>query len=230
MKKYTSRNKYSKELLEQIVRRNKTIKECLLELGRPLSGDNYKYFQRLVNKFGLDTSHFLTKSEQLKEKQIAKKYSLDEIFCEGTKFRSGDYLKNILYKNNLKQPICEMCGHDENWKTGKISLILDHINGINNDNRIENLRIVCPNCDSTLPTYKGRNIKTNKDKIKNKLNKQQTKQYNIINKIISSNIDFTKKGWSIELGKIIGWTPQYTVKYVKINLPDIWGKCFKHSK
>jgi hypothetical protein len=60
-----------------------------------------------------------------------------------------------------------MCGQDENWYGNKISLILDHINGINTDNRIENLRIVCPNCNATLPTHGGKNVK-HVEKLKNK--------------------------------------------------------------
>lgn len=49
----------------------------------------------------------------------------------------------------------------------KLSLILDHINGINNDNRLENLRIVCPNCNATLDTHCRKN---NKPKSQNKTN------------------------------------------------------------
>ena len=46
-----------------------------------------------------------------------------------------------------------MCGNDGNWNGSKISLILDHINGVNNDNRLDNLRFVCPNCNATLDTH-----------------------------------------------------------------------------
>jgi len=58
-----------------------------------------------------------------------------------------------LYQEKLKNKVCELCGQDENWNGKKMSLILDHINGINNDNRLENLRIVCPNCNATLDTH-----------------------------------------------------------------------------
>jgi hypothetical protein len=62
-----------------------------------------------------------------------------------------------LLEAGLKRPICEMCGQGEIWRGRRMSLILDHINGISNDHRFENLRMVCPNCAATLDTHCGRN-------------------------------------------------------------------------
>jgi HNH endonuclease len=67
------------------------------------------------------------------------------------------HLKRRLYAEGLKQRRCELCGQDEEWNGARMALILDHINGVSNDNRFENLRIVCPNCAATLETHCGRN-------------------------------------------------------------------------
>jgi hypothetical protein len=67
-------------------------------------------------------------------------------------------VKERIIDENLLIYECSICGIKE-WLGKKLSLILDHINGINNDNRLENLRFVCHNCDSLLPTYKSKNIK-----------------------------------------------------------------------
>ena len=67
-------------------------------------------------------------------------------------------LKKRLYATGLKSRRCEVCGQDEYWQGRRMALILDHINGVGDDHRLENLRIVCPNCASTLETHCGRNL------------------------------------------------------------------------
>jgi HNH endonuclease len=68
-------------------------------------------------------------------------------------------LKERLYEAGLKDRRCELCGQDERWQGRPMSLILDHINGVPTDNRLENLRIVCPNCAATLDTHCGRKLR-----------------------------------------------------------------------
>jgi hypothetical protein len=65
-------------------------------------------------------------------------------------------LKERLYAAGLKARRCEACGQGEEWRGARMSLILDHVNGIADDNRLENLSIVCPNCAATLDTHCGR--------------------------------------------------------------------------
>jgi hypothetical protein len=75
----------------------------------------------------------------------------------------GTKLKERLYAVGLKERRCEMCGVGEDWNGTRMSLILDHINGVRDDNRLENLRIVCPNCNATLDTHCGRNAAKHRD-------------------------------------------------------------------
>ena len=68
-------------------------------------------------------------------------------------------MKEKLYEEGLKERVCEICSQNEFWHGKKISLILDHINGNHLDNSLENLRIVCPNCNASLETHCGKNKK-----------------------------------------------------------------------
>ena len=79
-----------------------------------------------------------------------------DVFVENSTY-ARHKLKERIIAQNLIDYRCDCCGMVGEWQGKKLVLILDHVNGVNNDNRIENLRFVCPNCDSQLDTYKSRN-------------------------------------------------------------------------
>ena len=81
-----------------------------------------------------------------------------EVFVENSTYARHNLKRRIL-NQNLIEYRCACCGVDAVWNGKPMPLILDHINGVNNDNRLENLRFVCSNCDSQLDTYKSKNRK-----------------------------------------------------------------------
>lgn len=95
--------------------------------------------------------------EVLKKANMARRYPEDKIFIENCSYARHHVKKKIL-DNDLISYECKICGIKPIWNGKPMPLILDHINGICNDNRLENLRFVCSNCDSQLDTYKARNI------------------------------------------------------------------------
>lgn len=80
---------------------------------------------------------------------------LAEVLVENSGYPRKD-VKRRQFEEGLKERRCELCGQGEIWRGRQMSLILDHINGIRDDHRLENLQIVCPNCAATLDTHCGR--------------------------------------------------------------------------
>jgi hypothetical protein len=156
--------RYSKEILEKIVNSSNNYSEVTKKLGlQPFYG-NRQTVKKYINLFEISTNHFRLTGKSVGHQ---KKIKLEDILIENSPYLWTSNLKDRLYKEGLKERCCEICGQDENWMGNKISLILDHKNGVNNDNRIENLRIVCPNCNAALPTHGGKNVK-HTDKVINK--------------------------------------------------------------
>jgi len=150
---------YEKENLENIVKDSKSYTDCLKKIGLSNRPGNYDTLKKYIKIYQLDISHFYSDYlGGLRRHNLELKKPLNEILVEKSNF-SRRILKKRILEEGLKQNICEECGQDEFWRGKKISMILDHINGINDDNRIENLRMLCPNCNATLETHCGKNIR-----------------------------------------------------------------------
>lgn len=93
-----------------------------------------------------------------KRKSPSYTISLDEIVQGKHRGYSSSSLKHRLLKSQLKKNECECCGLST-WQNQPITMQLDHINGDSYDHRLENLRMLCPNCHSQTTTFCGRNIK-----------------------------------------------------------------------
>lgn len=155
------KNKYHKDYLQEVVKESTNIKMVLQKLNLRSAGGNYKVINRYINEYNLDISHF-DNGKFTSNSTPTNKKSLKDVLVENSTY-SRSSLKNRLYNEGILERKCSLCGQDENWNGMKISLIIDHINGIHDDNRIENLRIVCPNCNAGLDTFAGKNRLLNKN-------------------------------------------------------------------
>jgi 5-methylcytosine-specific restriction endonuclease McrA len=86
------------------------------------------------------------------------KYTNESIFKVGSTY-SRHHLKRKLIKENWIPYECAVCQNPGEWQGSKLVLQLDHVNGVSSDNRIQNLRFICPNCHSQTDTYAGKNSK-----------------------------------------------------------------------
>jgi len=175
---YFCNMKYKKELIQSLVSESNSVTEILIKLNLRAAGGNYKTIKKYISMYSLDTSHFETeRKKQILSLSLLKKIPMSDILVENSSYCRGS-LKKRLYESNLKKRQCEMCGQGEYWNKRKMSLILDHINGVHNDNRLSNLRILCPNCNATLDTHCGKNASNRNLKLK-KLNLNQNSKIDL---------------------------------------------------
>ena len=134
-----------------------SVRQVIKALGLIPAGGNYAQIKKYLDQHKIDTAHFKGKGWNKGLKGIGKPLAqLSEILIKGSTFQSYK-LKKRLFTAGLKSKQCEECGWNKSTIEGYLPLELDHINGDKHDNRLENLRILCPNCHSLKPTHRGRN-------------------------------------------------------------------------
>ncbi len=150
--------RFDESQLREAVAASKSWTEVLRRLGYCPSGGNPATVKKYVAKWSISADHFDPYAGVMNRVRPQAK-PLAEILVEGSTYSRGN-LKRRLYQEGLKRPACELCGQGETWRGRHMAMILDHINGVRDDNRLENLQIVCPNCAATLDTHCGRAIES----------------------------------------------------------------------
>ena len=152
IKKEDSKIEYE-QIVCDLVKNSDNINQVCLSLGKRPTNVNYEYIKKIIEKYNIDISHF-----KIECKNHPKNYKeLNDVLCENSTYKTISHLRNRLIKSGLKEERCERCGNSE-WLGKKIPLQLHHINGIRDDNRLENLQILCPNCHALTDNYCGSNI------------------------------------------------------------------------
>lgn len=143
---------FTKEEIAQIVQSNTSYTECLRKMGySAISGDTLNAFKNKLKDLDINTTRL---NQYIPENNFIKRTD-NEVFKENSEV-SQNCLRNH-YKSIIKPTKCTICNQVNTWNNQELIMILDHINGNNHDNRLENLRWVCPNCNSQLPTTSARN-------------------------------------------------------------------------
>ena len=139
-----------KEQLIYLVNNSSSLSDVLRKQGKSVSGTAIHILKQKLEEYGIP--YFF-----VKEKEI-KALSLNEILTRDKPY-SSEKLKRRLIQEGLKVDVCEVCGQLPIWNGKPLKLQLDHINGNHNDNRLENLRIICPNCHTQTDTFGNKKSK-----------------------------------------------------------------------
>jgi hypothetical protein len=150
-----SRKIWSDEQMLEAIKTSNTISQVLRKVGLKVRPGNYTTFNNFCLKNNIDLSHMTGEIERKPRKSDVK---LKDVMTEKSTY-ARHLLKRRLLKERLLENKCNICGLFEQWQGKPIVLVLDHINGVNDDNRLENLRMLCPNCNSQQETFCGKSKK-----------------------------------------------------------------------
>ena len=142
-------NQKTDEEFALIVKESKSIAECERKLGyNAYSGCVATKIKERIALLNLDVEHFENTLKHLRKPE--------NIFVENST-ACQSVMRKYFIKGEYIEYRCSICGQEPEWQGKPLTLILDHINGINNDHRLENLRWVCPNCNQQLDTTGSKN-------------------------------------------------------------------------
>lgn len=150
--------KISDEDFRNLVEKSKSLCDVVKHFGLSINGSGgFHAIKNRIKSLNIDCSHIKNAIRETRSKLFAQrsKKTLENILVENSTYVNTNTLRKRLIKNGVLLNKCYVCGINS-WNGKKLSLQLDHINGKRSDNRIENLRILCPNCHSQTTTYAGK--------------------------------------------------------------------------
>jgi hypothetical protein len=145
--------KYTKEMLEEAVKKSLSFAGVLRELGLKQAGGTQCHLKRVVIKYGIDYSHF-TGSCHNRGKASPKRIPWEEVLVISRVDRREHSfrLRRALIESGVEEK-CSECGVKDCYNNKPIVLQVDHIDGDWINNLKENLRFLCPNCHSQTSNF-----------------------------------------------------------------------------
>ncbi|MEX1656699.1 HNH endonuclease signature motif containing protein [Streptomyces pseudovenezuelae] len=151
--------KWTREVLEPVVAESTSVNDVLRRLGLEVVGGHHTNISRRIKAYDIDTSHFSLVVRTERQRYNQRRRTPREILTEDTSVHArrvpSSRLKRAMREVGVAEQ-CALCGIKGVWLGEPLPLEVDHIDGNWRDNRVENLRLLCPNCHSTTDSYRGR--------------------------------------------------------------------------
>lgn len=200
--------KWSEENVLEAIKNAECKSDVLRNMGLSMSSGNFQTLDKFCKQYFIDVSSFEYKNNR--GFKWNKVITNDNLFTQDSK-SSTQTVKYRIITQNLLDYSCQKCHNKGEWQGEKLSLQLDHINGVNDDHRLENLRFLCPNCHAQTTTYCMGAVKAAK--------RQQKQEKKMAQKIINSQNQKNKRGirkvenrpTKEELQKMIDTIPYVTI-------------------
>ncbi|MER6248065.1 HNH endonuclease signature motif containing protein [Streptomyces griseorubiginosus] len=151
--------KWTRDILQPVVAASTSVNDVLRRLGLDVVGGHHTNISRRIRAYGIDTSHFAPVVRTERQRYNQRRRTAEEILVEDispdARRVPSSRLKRAMSELGVEE-CCAMCGIEGVWLGEPLALEVDHIDGNWRNNRVENLRLLCPNCHSTTDSYRGR--------------------------------------------------------------------------
>ncbi|MEU2184432.1 HNH endonuclease signature motif containing protein [Streptomyces thermolilacinus] len=148
--------KWTRDTLQAAVSASTNMCDVLRRLGLGVVGGHHTHISRRIRAYGIDTSHFRAPDGRGKP---WRPRTPEEVLVQQPSDRArrvpGDRLTRAMTALGVPER-CALCGTGPVWRGRPLALEVDHVNGDWRDNRMGNLRLLCPNCHSVTDGYRGR--------------------------------------------------------------------------